>query len=149
MCFFYGKRTHSEKHGNRQGFGRKMLLQQQRQTLEIVEDSSCEAKTLKNIGRFRIFHFSFFHVFHFSFSFFFNLSFFSLFHFSFGSFSLLHVFKFSIFFFLCHFFFFFFFSSSFSFLCHFSVVRAYVNDNFHLKLNVFGPQWTRSWWWPS
>ena len=49
--------THSEKHhGNRRGF-RRTKLQQQRQTLDIVEDFACEAKQPLKFQRFRFFPF--------------------------------------------------------------------------------------------
>ena len=100
-CWFSLGKRHIPKqnHGNRLGFRRKKL-QQQRQTLEIVEDFACEAKFLHFSAFFSIFHFSssFFHVSFFSFflfSLFFIFPFFIFFHFHFLSIS------FNFFHFLC------------------------------------------------
>ena len=64
--FLQEKDTFRKYHGNRRGFHRKKL--QQQQTLEIITDFACEAKNLINLRRFRIFsaffifpHFLIFH----------------------------------------------------------------------------------------
>ena len=81
---FSGKRHIPKNHGNRLGFYRKKL-QQQRQTLEIVEVFACENKNLRHLRRFRIFefffiwNFSFFHLFFLFFFFLFSDFFFFLF----------------------------------------------------------------------
>ena len=99
-----------KNHGNRTGFRRKKL-QQQRQTLEIVEDLACEAKFLHFPFIFHMFSFfrfflQFFHCFmffHFSLSSFFNFSCsFIFFIFSFLSFSSFFHFSFFVFFFFFH-----------------------------------------------
>ena len=86
LLIFIGKERHIPKqnHGNRRGFRRKKLQQQQRQTLEIVEDFACEAKFhhfLSFSSFFPFFRFfSFIHVVH-------SFSFFHFLHFYFLSFS--------------------------------------------------------------
>ena len=155
-------------HGNRRCFLRKKL-QQQRQTLKIVEEFSCEDKNSGNMRRFRICFCIFLHVFfifvHFSLflillefsscflflSFFVCLHFFIFLHFS-SFFHFIFLFFFRIF---CPFFSFFFFNIFFfSFL--FPVVRADAKThkkssrssyckkrtNFFWEHLIFGPRWS-------
>ena len=108
------KQTCRKNHGNRQGF-RRQVLQQQRQTLEIVKDFACENQNLGNIWRFRIFFIPFciqffmFFIFHCSlFQFLKSCPFFCLFLFSFFSHDFFSCFSFLQFFiflilFLCFF----------------------------------------------
>ena len=113
-----GDTFRNKKHGHRRGFPRKKL-QQQRQTLEIVEDFACESTCLHFsfcfhhfCSFFRFFsYFLFFSIF--SFFPFFHLSFFSFFSFFFIFF---HVLPFSFFFFHVLFFFFHFLSFSVMFI---------------------------------
>ena len=69
--------TFRKNTGNCLGFHRRELQQQQRQTLEIVEDFACEAKTLRNLGRLAFFEFLIMYFFmFFIFSIFLHFSFF-------------------------------------------------------------------------
>ena len=90
---FFGKETHSQKHGNRQGL-RRTKLQQQGQTLEIFEDFACEDTKLGKFQRFLVFlhvsSFLFIFIFY-SFLFFFFQIISSLFHFF-----IFHVFFFAL-----------------------------------------------------
>ena len=74
LLIFCGK-THFERHGNRQEFRRK--LQQQRQTLEIVEDFAWKSSKIFPI----LIAFPFLHFFHFTSQFIFLFFHFSIFHF--------------------------------------------------------------------
>ena len=78
LLIFRRKQTHSEKNIEILEDFIETKLQQQRITLEIVEDVACEAKKMRNLWTFRIFDFCF----QFFFSFFVHFSFFLIFPFS-------------------------------------------------------------------
>ena len=119
--FFSGKRhIPKQNHGNRRGFSRTKL-QQQRETLEIVEDFASEYPCFFIFFLFSSFFFifSFFHFFHFFMFFHFSSFFFCFlffFIFSFFFFSFFHIFHFQFSYFSHFFIFFLFLSFSFIFL---------------------------------